>query len=71
MKNLIGVIVFFLVLSLGFSVVAGEKPRKIRTTRQVFSLGAEKKPVIAKNGKFSARGFKRANKIDVVGRRVK
>ncbi len=56
MKNLIGLIVFFLVLSLGFSVVAGEKPKKIRADRQVFMIGmASPLNVTIQRGKSNER----------------
>lgn len=60
MKNLIGIIVFLLVCCLAFSSIAGNNPKKIRKTPQMFTVGAvkqlEKKD--EKNG-FKVRNFKR------------
>jgi len=69
MKNIMYVIVFFLVFSLVGSSIAGEKPGKIRETRQSFTVG---KPVgQAKQDKlasfkqtgFDKRKFERKSKI--------
>ncbi len=70
MKNIIGLFVFFLVFLLVGLSTAGEKPGKIRETRQAFTVGKPvgqvKKDKLAdfKQIGFAERKFDRKSKIE-------